>query len=309
MGLRSLGVDDRMDRFAAAFTFLRAQGSVRQEVLFAGLPDGTCLLSETLTAEEDLTVEGVEQGFLRIVNESFGLKDDNARGARLLHTPEGSEEFRGFVDLDPRSDVVREWIHPAWLNVDGRLGLVFDGDGKTVYRNRHYFKTWWATADDLSCSVIEGPRAVKRGKTVARFRALLAPEKGPRETSRLKLLPLAAKEAAGLLACGYVAAANFSPKRSIVSFSAPRGAFGDVPVFPGAMRVTDRAVEYSMPLAPTRAVLSRTLLDAAIRGTVRIVASETGDVTAENTGRTAASVRVGSGREKTIKPGGIARLA
>lgn len=307
--LLRLDVEEGTDRFAAAVSFLRAQGSVRQDVLCAGLPDGTFLLLETLRAGEDLTVERVEQGFLRIVNETFGVKDDNARGARLLHRPGGSEEFRGTVDTDPESDVVREFLHPAWLNIDGRLGLVFHGDGKTVYRNRHFFETWWATADDLVCSLIEEPRAVRRGKRIARFDALVAPEKGPVETSRLAVLPLEAKDAAGLLSQGWLAAANFSAKQRTVSFAAPRAALPRIPVFPGAADVTERSVRWSASMAPGGASLREALFQADVRGTLRIVSSDTGEAMAENRGRTSASVKVGTGKARTVRPGGILRLS
>ena len=48
-----------------------AQGSVRQHVFFASLPNGKCLIAERLIARQDVVVERVEQGHLSIINDGF----------------------------------------------------------------------------------------------------------------------------------------------------------------------------------------------------------------------------------------------
>ncbi|MCE9589318.1 MAG: hypothetical protein K8S99_02205 [Planctomycetes bacterium] len=310
--LLHVSTDTHADGFAVGFSVLRAQGSVRQDVLFAGLPNGVSLLHESLTAREDVVVENVEQGLLRITNEKFVGMGTQCRGARVLYTPDGSEEFRGFVSADPASDVIRAIEHPAWLNVDDRLGLVFAGSGKTVYHNRHHFKTWWATADDLTLNRIEGPVAVKKDRPISVFRALMAPEVGARETPRLSLVPLACRVglAAGLIGEGFFAAANFADKAREILFSVPRARLAEIPVYPGTLRVTTASIEYPLALAPGQAVLRYPLMAITISGSVRVVASETGGVLVENTGTTSAAV--GTGKKvfaRKIKPGAIVRIA
>ena len=63
--LKRVRVTDYDDGFAAAMVMDRCQESLRQEVLFASLPDGRALSFERFTALEDLTVESLDQGFLQ----------------------------------------------------------------------------------------------------------------------------------------------------------------------------------------------------------------------------------------------------
>ena len=92
--LISVRVDEHQEGFAAALILNRAQRSVRQEVLFAGLPSGISLSCERLTARENITVNSVDQGFLRIVNEDFDALKGNCNGYRTVHTPGGSVRFK-----------------------------------------------------------------------------------------------------------------------------------------------------------------------------------------------------------------------
>lgn len=309
--LLHVSTDTHSDGFAAGFSFRRAQGAVRQDVLYAGLPNGISLIHESLFAAEDLVVRFVDHGFLRITNEKFRPTGSPCRGVRVLHTPAGAEEFRGFVSADPESDVFRRIDHPAWVNVDDRLGLVFRGDGRTVYRNRHHFRIWWATADDLTLSHREGPFPVKKGKPVSIFRALIAPELSARATARLSLVPLACRGglAAGLIGEGFLAAANFADQMRNILFTVPRARLAEVPVFPGTMRLTAASVEYPFTFAPGQAILRYPLRTLIVEGQVRIVASEAGDVLVQNTGRTTAAVRAGKkASARNIAPGAILRL-
>ena len=115
-------VHDGPDRVVAALVQDLAQDSVRRQILFAGLPDGDTLLFERLVARLDVEVERLEHGFLRILNDG---KDPR----RLFH-PDGEAAFRGFVSDNPDDDVVLTLDHPAWVNVDDRLGLVFEATGQ-----------------------------------------------------------------------------------------------------------------------------------------------------------------------------------
>ncbi len=208
----SIHVDTAAQGFAAALVMDRAQGSVRQEVLYAGLPGGASLSFERWTAREPVVVSEVSQGFLRIINERYSDMPGNCHGHRVLTTPEGAERFEGFVSADPASDVIRTYDHPAWVNVDGRLGIVFRGSDETVYHNRHYFSPWWATADDLVLSRGAGSRRVKAGAVITRLAAILTPGQSARQTAATTLVELAGRSGCvGLIGGGYLAAANFSP--------------------------------------------------------------------------------------------------
>jgi len=308
--LVSARVDAQQEGFAASLVVDRAQGSVRQEVLFAGLPDGTSLCRERLTARENITVERVQQGFLRIVNEDFRGIEGNCDGSRTLYTPEGAETFAGYVDTDPDSDQIRTYHHPGWINVDDRLGIVFAGSGQTVYHNRHYFDPWWAVADDLVLSRIDRRFTAKKGEVISQLTALIAPDQSHRRMASPGLTALRTrKPAAGLIASGFLAAASFDQRPGKITFTVSRTALPEVPVFPGSVSVSSRWVSYPLRLEAGAAALRRALLVLRIDGEIEVTAADTGQVLARNMGRRVATVETdGSGKPVRIRPGAVAVL-
>lgn len=309
---RSLREEHGSDWFAAALVMDRAQGSVRQKVLCAGLPGGLTVVLERLDALEDLVVERADQGFVRVGNETFRGMASNCRGFRAFHTPEGSETFRGFVSTDPSSDVVRTYRHPAWVNVDGRLGIVFRGSGETVYHNRHFFETWWAVADDLTLSRMPPGLEVGKGKTVAALAAVFAPEASARRTAELAgafSVLEGSPGCTGALVDGYLAAARFSGAGGTATFRLRRGGTAPVPVFAGTASVSPREVRYALSLTPGQAVLRAPVAMLEVEGSVEALASETGGIVVRNTGSKAGSVRrSGSRKAHGLRPGAMAEL-
>lgn len=294
--LVSIHVDQQADGLAAALVMDRAQGSVRQQVLFAGLPDGTALSWERFTALEDVTIEAVTQGFLRIINEKYPALKGNCKGARTLYTPQGSETFRGFVSEDPASDIVRTFQGLPWVNVDDRIGIVFRPTGKTVYHNRHYFRPWWAVADDLILSRMDAEFTVPAGQPVAELVALVAPDQTHEKTARQTLAILAGgPRGLGLVAGKYLAAASISDRRAEVVFRAVRSDLAPVPVFPGRVSLTPTVVLYAVALEAGAATLRRAITAVEADGCLDIVASETGDVFVRNSGRNPVRLRTHEG--------------
>lgn len=308
--LVSIRVDEQREGFAAALAMDRAQGAIRQEVLFAGLPSGTSLSWERLVAREAITVERVDQGFLRIINEDFKGIEGNCDGFRTVYTAEGAEAFKGFVSTDPDSDEVRTYEHPAWVNVDDRVGIVFRGSGKTVYQNRHFFKPWWAVADDLTLSRADRAFRAKAGERVGELVALVAPDQSHARTARQGLTVLSARRrAAGMIADGHLAAANFEGKAGEVAFSAKRADLEDVPIFEGSASTSVRSVAYSLWLEAGEAMLRRALLTLVTDGELEVTASATGQVLAQNVGRRPATVRTSRSRRAVrVRPGAVVAL-
>ena len=309
----SLREEHGADWFAAALVMDRAQGSVRQEVLCAGLPTGSTVVLERLEALEDVVIEKADQGFLRIGNETFSEMRSNCRGHRDFHTPGSSETFRGFVSKDPASDVIRTYQHPEWVNVDGRLGIVFSGNGETIYHNRHFFKTWWAVADDLTLSRVRQGLEVKEGKTVAELSALFAPEASANKTAELAPFFSVLKGGsgcAGALAEGFLVAARFGGKGGIATFRLRRSdEVRSVPVFAGSLEVTPEEVRYDLSLTTGQAVLRAPVTELEVEGSVDVIAAESGEIVVRNTGKTAGSVRkAGSKRAESLRPGAMVRL-
>ncbi|MBP6506197.1 MAG: hypothetical protein KA257_01420 [Opitutaceae bacterium] len=288
--------------FAAALVMDRAQGSVRQQVLYAGLPDGTALSCERLIAQENVVVSDVAQGFLRIINEHFSAMPDNCHGYRIVTTPGAATRFAGFVSPDPASDIVHTYAQPGWLNVDDRLGFVFRGTGETVYHNRHFFSTWWATADDLTLSRTPAARRLASGTTIASLSALILPGQTARQTARATLLELTAPaDCVGLIAHGHLAAACFGSTPVMARLRARRDAFTRIPVFEGTARITNAHITYHLALPAGQAVLRSVLAQVAVTGEVEITASPTALV-AHNNGRTPATITVGR-RSTRLRPG------
>lgn len=294
----SVTVDAQDHGFAAALVMKRAQGSAKQEVLYAGLPDGTNLSFERWTAEETITVNDVSQGFLRIINEQFDAIDGNCNGFRKIYTPTGTDRFEGFVSADPNSDVLQTYDHPDWVNIDGRLGIVFCGQGETIYHNRHYFNPWWATADDLTLSHFARPKRIKAGEQITQLTALIAPNQSAKQTAKTTCITLMSKQnCVGLIGQNHLAVANFEQKSVRTKLRAKRTTFTTIPIFEGTTQISDRWVTYPLTLQPGQAHLKKAQTTLDVTGQIEATTSASGLII-HNTGKKLASVTIG---KKTIK--------
>lgn len=266
--LVTLRVNQKDDGFAAAMVNDLAQESIRQKVLFASLPNGKVLCSESLTALKDCVVESVRQGYLEIMNERFPEIEGNCNGQRTLYHPGGQETFKGFVSTTPDDDRSFDLNDPGWVNVDDRIGIVFRGTGKTVYRNRHYFKHFRAVTDGLFLSTQDEPVETKAGDLVAELSLLFCPEQSHSETPDQKLIVAQSSDSAVcLITDGHLCAANFGSEQMACSFKV-EGA-GPVPVFEGTARIDATAVEYVLRLEAEEAVFLTEIMSVRSDGTIK----------------------------------------
>ena len=295
-------VSEDDDAFAATLVIDRCQESLRQQVLFASLPDGRVLSSERFVAVEDLELESLNQGFLRITNEHFPLLAPNCRGERTLYRPDGSTDYKGWIGTEEDEDIVDQLGTPAWLNVDDRLGIRFAGSGHAVYHNRHFFKPYRAIADDLTLSVQDTARALSAGDEAGRLEALLAPEQHQDETSTGSFGRLEGPDDTACLTCeGYLAAANFSPGARTSTFTCARS--GAIPVYAGA---TVSAVGNSLSVAVELQRQSARLLyesrSLITKGDVRIDTAADGVAFITNLSDSSISVQIAndSSRDQSV---------
>ena len=295
------------DAFAAAMVMDRAQESLRQQVLFASLPDGRVLSFERFVALEDLTLESLDQGFLRITNEHFPLLAPNCRGTRTIYRPDGSADYKGWHGDSEDDDVVDDLGQPEWLNVDDRLGIRFSGTGVAVYHNRHFFKPYRAIADDLFLSRQDRDTAVETGRTAGRLAAVLLPEQAHGDTSVARLdLPSGPPNSAALVTDGFLAAANFGASSRRCVFSLPMA--GDIHVYPGSALDGDGdAVRYAIMLGGRSACLLRSTRTLRSDGNVHVDTCDDGACYVTNVGEDVAEVEVmsgeGAGVHEHINPG------
>ena len=291
--LRVTRVVEKDEGFSALLVNRRAQGAVEQQVLFASLPNGDLLCRETLLALKDCTVEKLEQGFLRVMNEDFPLVEGNCNGSRVLYHPGGKEIFKGFPGTEAAEDVVFKLEHPGWLNVDDRLGIVFRGSGKTQYFNRHYFPpfSFRAVADDLILSLFDGARTVATGDVIGDLTLLICPEQAHGETPGRRLVQAASSEdTVCLITDEYMCAGNFGSRRKICAFEATFE--GSVPVFSGTTRINGRVAEYLIPLASGESVYSKMAMSLLADGEVKGASMDGGGTFVRNMCDHAVRVRV-----------------
>ena len=268
--LKRVRVTDYDDGFAAAMVMDRCQESLRQQVLFASLPDGRALSFERFTAMEDLTVESLDQGFLRITNEHFPLLQPNCRGVRTLYRPDGSTDYRGWLGDREEDDIEDRIVKPEWLNIDDRLGIVFSGTGDAVYLNRHYYKPYRAIADDLTLSRQGKERALRAGEEGGSLAALLIPEQAHEDTASSRLDVLTGPEqSACVVADGYLAAANFDTERRVCQFTHTRRE--EIHVYAGAaVDATGDTVRYDVPLNSESACMLAATHTLRVKGDIRV---------------------------------------
>lgn len=220
------------DAFAVALVMDRCQESLRQQVLFASLPDGRVLSWERFVAREDLVLESLQQGLLKITNETFPLLGTRCRGVRVLYRPEGATEYHGWLGESESDDQVDVLGHPEWLNIDDRLGIRFTGPGQALYCNRHYHRPYRAIADELTLSLL-GETPLRAGEATAPLVALLVPEQAHTETPTSQVWVLQGEEGTACLSTpGFLAAANFGADERLCGFTLPRPAV--IPAYRGA---------------------------------------------------------------------------
>jgi hypothetical protein len=307
--LVSVRVDQTSHGFAAALIVDRCQETLRQEVLLASLPDGRMLSWERFLALEDLVLQSLQQGKLRITNETFPLLGPNSRGVRRMYQPSGAKDYRGGLSDSPADDIIDRYGRPAWLNVDDRLGLRFAGPGETVYHNRHYHKPYHAIADELVLSRLEGKRQLRAGQSPGPLAALLAPEQNHADTPAADLCVLTgAAHTACLAADDCLAAANFAAEQGLCLFTRERPAL--VAAYVGAnMEIKAGKLEVRMPLAGHSARLLVAASMLRIEGDVRIDTAADGRIYAANCSRQPASVQIvrgeNLGKRLSLAPGDV----
>ena len=295
------------DAFAAAMVMDRCQESLRQQVLFASLPDGRALSFERFVALEDLILESLDQGFLRITNEHFPLLEPNCRGVRTLCRPDGSTDYRGWHGDSEEDDVVDDLGQPEWVNVDDRLGICFSGTGTAVYHNRHHFKPYRAIADDFTLSRQARSTAVEAGQSAGRLAAVLAPDQPRSDTPSLSLEMLSGPpNSAALVTDGFLAVASFGARTRRCVFSLQMTA--DINVYPGsALDADGEVVRYAFVLQGRSASLLRATRTLRSDGSIHVDTCEDGACYVTNVGEDVAEVEVtsgeGAGIHEHINPG------
>jgi hypothetical protein len=302
--LRSIRIDEYPDAFAAAIIADRSQRSVRQDVLFTALSDGRTAVFERLKATTDIVVEECAQGLIRVVNDNYGLANGCCRGERLLHTADGSETYKGFVSTDPESDIVSELANSAentnWLNVDDRLGVVYSGTGTTSYTNRHWFETWWATADDLVLNTTPRNTGFNTGDEITRLTALICPGQQHTYTSDESIQASHCGDAVALLvgATTYGVAAftlaNFGDTPIDAAFMFDLEQVQSIPVFEGTVDISPEGVTYRYKLNPGDVRLLQPTASVTVQGHVTI-SSVNENVFATNVGYDTAFVELDDG--------------
>jgi len=255
--LVSMRIRESKESAVAALVQDVAQRSVRRQVLFAALPDGDCLLAERLVAREDIAVESVDQGFLRIRNDDVSWPDSGGRGRRRLFHAGGEETFLGFVSPSAADDVIFRLNDPGWVNVDDRLGLVFQGTGETIYHSRHYFDVFRALADDLFLSVQREPHEYREGERIAQLALRTCPGQTHGQTARSRLhVACPAEHVVCLATDGALAAANFGDQSFAGEVALPiHERQPEIAIYPGTNSIRKGEVRCHLCLGPGDALL------------------------------------------------------
>src|SRR5262249_1531866 len=147
--LVALTIRQAPDRVCVVLVQDLAQASIRRYVLFASLPHGICLSVERLIARQALTVESIVQGRLSVINDGYFGDYPELYGQRRLFWDGGMQLCHGYASDTDAEDRTIEITPSPWLNIDDRVGLVFQGSGRAVYHNRHHFPVWRAIEDEL----------------------------------------------------------------------------------------------------------------------------------------------------------------
>jgi hypothetical protein len=175
------------DSVAALLIEDLAEGSVRRHIHFASLPNGKSLIHERLVALQNITVNHVRQGYVSIMNDGLFADHADLRGRRRIFWEGNGALFEGYASDSEDDDITQPLDNTRWVNVDDKIGFVFDTSGDAVYINRHKFHVWRAIEDDLVLSLHETPRDIASGEAIASMTVLCCPEQ-PHEETRAETL-------------------------------------------------------------------------------------------------------------------------
>ena len=110
-------------------------------------------------------------------------------GVKIMLFWDGGEQVcHGYASDTDSADTTIALAPSRWVNIDDRAGLVFHGNGRPVYRNRHSFPIWRAMEDELVLNVLDTPQTCEAGATIAQLAALWCPEQSHEETAHQKLI-------------------------------------------------------------------------------------------------------------------------
>jgi len=240
-----------------------------------------------------------------VTNETFPLLGPNCRGVRTLYSPDGATDYGGWLGGTETDDVVNTLDHPAWLNLDDRIGVRFSGPGKTVYHNRHYHVPYHAIADDLVLSRLEGERSLRTGEATQALTALLIPEQSHAETPRSALGVLSGPDdTACLTADGYLAAASSGTTARTCVFQGTRPE--SVPVYCGAtVEAVGRELRVAVDLGARSAGLLRAERCLRVDGDVRVDSMGSGATYVVNVGQADGRVQNDTGGAESVAPRGV----
>ncbi|MBN1349948.1 class II aldolase/adducin family protein [candidate division KSB1 bacterium] len=245
----SLKVFEFSDRVAVLLIQDLAQDSIRQNVFFASLPDGNSLVIERLIARETVTLKSLRQGCLNIINERYAFAKSGGIALRTLYFPDGHKTFRGYPAKTQEQDVLCNLDHPAWVNIDDQLSLIFKGSGKTLYHNRHYFDVWRAVSDNLVLSALDSPQTIQQGDVAGELMTLICPNQPHTEANTRQWQHAVTESGVDCVIIGNIlccANLSHSPKKQGALFEIRDD--NTFPLFPGTTQIEPGKMHYHLEL-------------------------------------------------------------
>src|SRR5262249_6595562 len=200
-------------------------------------------------ARQAITVEQVVQGRLSVINDGYFGDHPDLRGQRRLFWAGGTQLCLGYASDSDADDTIIELGDSRWVNLDDRAGLVFQGSGRTVYRQQHVFPVWRAIEDTLILSLQETPQRYQAGEELARLVAYWCPGQAHQETAQQQLILHASPPETVLIEVdGYLCAGNFGETTVVLPKEMTLSAGQLLPLSWGATGVTTTELRIALQL-------------------------------------------------------------
>jgi len=254
-----LRIREAGDRVAVLLVEDLAERSLRRMVLFASLPGGRSLSAERIVALERVEVQGVTQGSLSIMNDGYFGEHPDLRGRRRLFWEQGERVFEGFPTESPENDLELALTPSRWVNVEDRFGIVFQGTGRAVYRNPHYFPLWHAVEDQLILSLQDERRVFEAGDIVSELTALCCPGSAHEQTECERLTVHSQQpEVLAVEVDGYFCAGNFGQRAAELPVKVRLSGEEPVAIAPGLSALAKVGTEVKLQLEGLQPVIVQT---------------------------------------------------
>ncbi|MDF2668833.1 MAG: putative secreted protein [Paenibacillus sp.] len=149
-----------------------ANRQMNQQIGFVSLPNGSSVYAEQIEINRNCEITRLATGVIGIRNERYTELPKLASGTKTIHTPQHSQQYKGFYGKEPNG--YHAFEAASYVNVNEEIGYVTFGSQGMAYLNQHEYPKWKGVEDVLTLNLRQELHCVK-GEQLPAFVVLSLP--------------------------------------------------------------------------------------------------------------------------------------